>query len=144
MSHPPHRIAQPEGWPRPRGYSNGMSGRGEILAVAGQIAWDARAEIVSDDFVAQFAQALQNVVAVIEAAGGRPEHLISLTIYVTDRQAYLDDLPAIGERFRALLGRHYPAMALVEVKALVEARAKVEIQGLAVLPDPVSPPATLD
>jgi enamine deaminase RidA (YjgF/YER057c/UK114 family) len=131
----PHRIVNPGGWPRPRGYSNGMSGRGEILAIAGQIAWDEQGEIVSDDFVLQFRRALANVVTVIESAGGLPIHLISLTIYVLDRQEYLDNLKPLGQIFRDLLGRHYPAMALVEVKGLVEARAKIEIQGLAVLPE---------
>ncbi|MEZ4448216.1 MAG: RidA family protein [Nannocystaceae bacterium] len=131
----PHRIAHPDGWPRPRGYSNGMSGRGEILAIAGQIAWNDHEEIVSDDFAAQFEQALANVVTVIRSAGGLPCHLISLTIYVTDRQEYLDNLKPLGKIFRDHLERHFPAMALVEVKGLVEARAKVEIQGLAVLPE---------
>jgi enamine deaminase RidA (YjgF/YER057c/UK114 family) len=125
---------QPQGWLAPRGYSNGMRARGELLAVAGQIAWDAHGAIVSDDFAAQLRQALANVVEVVRAAGGGPEHLVSLTIYVVDRKEYLGSLAAAGEAYRAVMGRHYPAMALVEVAGLLEPRAKVEIQGLAVLP----------
>lgn len=131
----PHRIAQPEGWRRPRGYSNGMAGRGEFLAIAGQIGWDGDENFVSDEFAAQFRQALSNVVAVVEAAGGRPEHLISLTIYVVDKQEYIAAIQEVGAAYRELIGKHFPAMALVEVADLLEDRAKVEIQALAVLPD---------
>jgi len=133
MSESPRTIVPP-GWPRPRGYSNGVAARGELLAVAGMIGWDEREQLVSDSFVAQFRQALANVCDVVRAAGGRPEHLVSLTIYVTDKREYIAALTEVGQAYRALLGRHYPAMALVEVKALLEDRAKVEIQGLAVLP----------
>jgi enamine deaminase RidA (YjgF/YER057c/UK114 family) len=129
------RAILPEGWPRPRGYSNGMAARGELLAIAGQIGWDERERLVSDEFAPQFRQALGNVLAVVAAAGGRPEDVISLTVYVTDRREYIADLGAVGAAYRALMGRHFPAMALVEVAALLEPRAKVEIQGLAVLPD---------
>jgi enamine deaminase RidA (YjgF/YER057c/UK114 family) len=125
---------QPDGWIPPRGYSNGMRARGEVVAVAGQIAWNARGEIVSPDFAAQFAQALQNVVDVVQAAGGGPEHLVSLTIYVVDRQEYLNALAAVGAAYRHVMGRHYPAMALVMVAGLLEPAARVEIQGLAVIP----------
>lgn len=125
---------QPEGWLKPRGYSNGMRARGEFVAVAGQIAWNARGELVSDEFAAQFEQALANVVDVVRAAGGGPEHLISLTIYVTDRSEYLMALPAVGDGYRRVVGRHYPAMALVQVAGLLEPAAKVEIQGIAVIP----------
>jgi enamine deaminase RidA (YjgF/YER057c/UK114 family) len=111
-----------------------MAARGELLAIAGMIAWDAREQLVSDEFAAQFRQALANVVAVVAAAGGRPEHVISLTVYVTDKREYIAELAAVGAAYRELMGRHYPAMALVEVAALLEPRAKVEIQGLAVLP----------
>jgi len=129
-----HRIAQPLGWPRPRGYSNGMAGSGEILAIAGQIGWDTQEVIVSDDFAAQFRQALANVVAVVEAAGGSPEHLVSLTVYVTDKREYIAALPEVGKAYRELVGKHFPTMALLGVSELLEDRAKVEIQGLAVLP----------
>ncbi|MCA9657329.1 MAG: RidA family protein [Myxococcales bacterium] len=131
----PHRIAQPEGWRRPRGYSNGMAARGEFLAIAGQIGWDGDENFVSDEFAAQFRQALSNVVAVVAAAGGRPEHLISLTLYVVDKQEYIAAIQEVGAAYRELIGKHFPAMALVEVSDLLEDRAKVEIQALAVLPD---------
>lgn len=127
-------VVQPEGWLRPRGYSNGMRARGELLAIAGQIGWNARAELVEGGFAAQFEQALRNVVEVVRAAGGGPEHLVSLTIYVTDRSEYLAALGECGEAYRQVVGRHYPAMALVMVAGLLEPRAKVEIQALAVLP----------
>jgi enamine deaminase RidA (YjgF/YER057c/UK114 family) len=105
------------------------------LFVAGQVAWDAEQQIVArSDFAAQFEQALRNVLAVVEAAGGKPEHLVQMTIFVTDRQQYATSSKAIGASWRALLGKHYPAMALVEVAALLEDRALVEIQAVAALP----------
>jgi enamine deaminase RidA (YjgF/YER057c/UK114 family) len=124
----------PDGWPRPRGYANGMVAEGRFLAIAGLIGWDASETIVSDDFAAQFEQTLANVVAVVEAAGGRAEHLVSITVYVTDKREYIAALREVGAAWRETVGRHYPAMALVQVAALLEPRAKVEIQGLAVLP----------
>jgi enamine deaminase RidA (YjgF/YER057c/UK114 family) len=127
------RTILPEGWPRPKGYSNGMAARGELLAVAGQIAWNEKEEIVSPEFAAQFRQALGNVVSVVEAAGGTPGNLISLTIYVTDKQAYVDAIGEVGAAYRELIGKHFPAMALVEVAGLLEPGAQVEIQALAVL-----------
>jgi enamine deaminase RidA (YjgF/YER057c/UK114 family) len=129
----------PEGWPRPRGYANGMVAEGRLLAIAGLIGWDASERIVSDDFVGQYRQALTNVVAVIEAAGGRAEHLVSVTVYVTDKHEYIAALREVGVAWREVVGRHYPAMALVQVAALLEPRAKVEIQGLAVLPRESTP-----
>jgi enamine deaminase RidA (YjgF/YER057c/UK114 family) len=130
-----HRTILPPGWPRPRGYSNGVLARGRLLAIAGEIAWDEQERIVSDDFAAQFHRALANVVAVVTAAGGSPEHLVQLTVYVTDKREYLASLQEVGAAWRALVGPHYPAMALVQVSALLEDRAKVEIAALAVLPD---------
>ncbi len=127
------RTIQPAGWAQPRGYANGMAARGELLAVAGQIAWDEQCKIVSDDFAAQFRQALANVLTVVRTAGGTPTDVISLTVYVIDRQRYLASASELGRVWRELLGRHYPAMALVEVSALVEPRAQIEIQALAVL-----------
>jgi enamine deaminase RidA (YjgF/YER057c/UK114 family) len=124
---------QPAGWVKPRGYSNGMRARGELVAVAGQIAWDAQARLVPGDFAAQFAQALANVVEVVKTAGGTAEDLVSLTIYVTDRAEYLAAAAAVGAAYRAVMGRHYPAMALVQVAGLLEVNAKVEIQALAVI-----------
>lgn len=128
------RTIQPADWAAPRGYVNGMAKRGELLAIAGQIAWDAQQRIVSDELDAQFGQCLANVVAVVEAAGGHASDVISLTVFVTDKQRYLAATKALSSIWRTHFGRHYPAMALVEVSALVEDRALVEIQGLAVLP----------
>lgn len=127
------RAILPGGWRRPRGYSNGVAGRGELLAIAGMIGWDAEERLVSSEFVPQFRQALSNVVAVVRAAGGGPEDVVSLTVYVTDKREYLAELAAVGAAYREVMGRHFPAMALVQVAALLEDRAKVEIQGLAVL-----------
>lgn len=120
---------------RPVGYSNGMSARGRLLAIAGQVGWNADSEMVSAEFLPQFTQALQNVCTVVRAAGGTPEDIITLTIFVTDKQAYLDCVKPLGGAYRELMGRHYPAMTLVEVKGLIEPGGMVEIQGLAVLPD---------
>lgn len=125
---------QPESWARPRGYSNGMMASGRILAVAGQVAWDEKGRIVSDTFAWQFEQALANVATVVRAAGGEPAHVISLTIYVTDKTEYVAALGGVGEAYRKVMGKHFPAMALVEVAGLLEPGAKVEIQALAVLP----------
>ena len=124
----------PDGWPRPKGYANGMVAQGRILAIAGLIGWDETETIHSDDFLAQFRQALANVVAVIEAADGRPEHLVSLTIYVTDKHEYVAALEDVGAAWREAFGKHYCAMALVQVADLLHPRAKVELQGIAVLP----------
>ena len=120
----------------PRGYSNGMlaPAGGRLLFVAGQIAWDGEQRIVSDGFAEQFGQALSNVLEVVRTAGGRAEHVASLTLFVTDKKAYLDELSAVGSRYRDLMGKHFPAMALVEVSALLEPRARVEIQAQAVIP----------
>lgn len=128
----------PDDWPRPRGYANGMTARGQLLAIAGMIGWDTSEVIVSDDFVPQFRQALTNVVDVVKAAGATHEAIISLTIYVTDKHAYLGNIKDVGAVYRDLMPKHYPAMALVQVSALVEDRAQVEIQGLAVLPEDAS------
>jgi enamine deaminase RidA (YjgF/YER057c/UK114 family) len=132
------RSILPDGWQRPRGYANGMaapiSSMGELLAIAGQIGWNAREEFESLEFAPQFRQALDNVVAVVEAAGGAVTDIISLTIYVTDKREYIDHIAEVGAAYRELLGKHFPAMALVGVNELLEDRAKVEIQGLAVIP----------
>ncbi len=136
MSEAPRaRTITPPGWARPRGYSNGMAARGELLAVAGMIGWDAQERLVSDEFVPQFRQALANVRDVVLAAGGQPGDILSLTIYVTDKREYIAALSEVGAAYRELLGRHYPAMALVQVAALLEDRARVEIQALAALPE---------
>lgn len=129
------RIVQPPGWPRPRGYSNGMAARGEVLAIAGQIGWDETETLVSAEFLPQFDRALRNVVAVLEAAGGEPHHLISLTLYVTDKREYIAAGTELGRTYRAVLGKHFPPMALLQVADLLEDGARVEIQGLAVIPE---------
>ena len=131
------KILQPPGWPRPRGYSNGIAAHGSVVFIGGQIGWNGEGRFESDDFAAQARQALANVVAVLAEAGGRPEHIARMTWYVTDRHEYVAAYKAIGEAYREVMGRHYPAMTTVEVSALVEDRAKVEIEATAVIPDVV-------
>ena len=126
-------IINPPDLPRPRGYAHGFVAEGRVLFVAGQIGWTAGGELVGAGFVDQFDQAPANVLTVVRAAGGEPESLARLTIYVTDRAQYLADQREIGERYRARMGRHYPAMTLVEVRALLEAGAVVEIEATAVI-----------
>ncbi len=125
---------QPAGWPRPKGYSNGMMGTGRVLFVAGQVGWDATETIVSDRLSAQFTQALDNVLAVVAAAGGRPEHVARMTVFVSSKDEYAAQRAEIGAAWKARLGRHFPAMSLVQVAALLEEGAKVEIEATAVLP----------
>jgi enamine deaminase RidA (YjgF/YER057c/UK114 family) len=126
-------VLQPEGWPRPKGYANGIAARGRVIAVAGQVGWDPRAErMVSDEFAAQAGQALRNVAAILAAGGAQPAHVVRLTWYVTDREAYLRAQEAVGREYRAVFGAHYPAMTLVVVAALLEPGAKVEIEATAV------------
>lgn len=122
------------GWPTPKGYANGMVGAGRTLCVAGQIGWDAHGVFHTDDLIAQFDQALANVLAVVEAAGGAVTDIASMTVYVTDIDGYRTRTRELGPVWRARLGKHFPAMALVAVAALVEPRAKVEIQATAFLP----------
>lgn len=128
------RIVQPDGWRRPRGYSNGVAAAGEQIFIAGQIGWNEREEFVSDDFAEQTAQALSNLIAVLRAAGAGPEHLVRMTWYVTDKREYLAASARIGDAYREIIGKHYPAMTLVQVAALLEDRAKVEIEATAVVP----------
>jgi len=128
-----HTILQPAGWTRPRGYANGIAAEGRQVFVSGQIGWDAEQHIVSDDFAAQARQALANIVAVLAEAGGKPEHLVRLTWYVTSRDEYKAALARIGASYRELIGRHYPAMSVVVVAALLEPRARVEIEATAVV-----------
>ncbi|HVJ26418.1 MAG TPA: RidA family protein [Vicinamibacterales bacterium] len=117
----------------PRGYSHGVLASGRLLFIAGQIGWNAAGQLVSDDFVEQFDQALANVIAVVREAGGTPESIARLTIYVTDKAEYRIAQASIGARYRVRMGKHYPAMTLVEVRALLEDAAKVEIEATAVL-----------
>lgn len=131
----PFKFINPASLGRPRGYANGVlapSG-GALLFIAGQIAWDAEQRIVSADFVEQFERALANVIAVVAEAGGTPDMIARLVIYVTDKHEYRARQKEIGERWRALLGLHFPAMALVEVKSLLENDAQVEIEGIAII-----------
>ena len=129
------KTINPKSLGRPRGYSNGQltAPDARLLFIAGQIAWDENQKIVGDDFVEQFDRALRNVLAVVLEAGGAPGGVARLVVYVTDKREYLARTAEIGERWRALMGRHYPTMALVEVKGLLEDGAKVEIEGTAVL-----------
>jgi enamine deaminase RidA (YjgF/YER057c/UK114 family) len=130
------KTLNPKNWAKPKGYANGIAARGTLVFVAGQIGWNAaKGEVESDDFVAQTRQALANVVAVLKEAGARPEHIARMTWYVTDKQEYTRHLAEIGTVYREVIGKHYPAMALVQVMALVEDRAKVEIEATAVVPD---------
>ncbi len=123
----------PETWPRPKGYNNGVLREGRTLAVAGQIGWNERNEFVSDEFLEQAVQALRNVVAVVRAAGGVPSDIIRLTWYVVDKHEYLAAARALGGAYKEILESHYPAMSLVQVSALLEDRARVEIEATAVL-----------
>jgi len=131
-----HKIIHPSDFPKPRGYNNGIvCAPGRILYIAGQVAFDKEARIVSADFATQFLAALDNVVAVVRAAGGGTEHLVKLLAFVTDMDKYRAAQKAIGEGWRARMGSYYPAMSLVKVSGLIEAGALVEIEGTAVLPD---------
>ena len=128
------KFINPESLGAPRGYSNGVLTKGgALLFIAGQIAWDEQQQIVSADFVEQFDRALLNVIEVVRSAGGTPEQIARLTIYVTDKSEYHRRTREVGECWRARMGRHYPAMALVEVKSLLEDEAKVEIEGIAII-----------
>ncbi|MCY3606603.1 MAG: RidA family protein [Gammaproteobacteria bacterium] len=129
-----NEILQPPGWPRPKGYANGVSARGRLVFTAGQIGWDTQGDF-PDTLAGQVELALANVVAVLAEAGAGPEHLVRLTWFIIDRRAYLDAQSEIGAAYRKVLGRHYPAMSLVEVSALVESKALVEIEATAVIPD---------
>ena len=123
----------PSSLARPRGYSHGMKGSGEVLFVAGQIGWDGEGRMVSADFVAQFAQALDNVLAVVAAAGGTAASVARLVLYVTDKREYRSRQREVGEAWRRRMGKHFPAMALVEVRGLLEDDAKVELEAVALL-----------
>ena len=128
------RALHPAGWAPSKGFSNGIAAEGRQVFVAGQIGWNAQQEIVSDDFVAQVDQALRNIVEILAEAGARPEHLVRLTWYVTDKREYLARAREVGQAYQNVIGRHFPAMTLVQVVALVEPRAKVEIEATAVVP----------
>ncbi len=129
------RILQPNDWPRPRGYANGVSARGRQIFVAGQIGWNERGVLVGNDLVSQARKALENIVAILAEDGARPEHLVRLTWFVVDRHEYLRDAKALGEAYREVIGSHFPAMSAVQVAALMEPGAVVEIEATAVVPE---------
>jgi enamine deaminase RidA (YjgF/YER057c/UK114 family) len=135
MSTPRIAVVQPPGYPPPRGYANGVVARGRALHVAGQVGWEPDGRFASDDMAAQFARALDHVLAVVRAAGGAPGDVVSMTVYVTDLDAYRAARRAIGAAWRERFGAHYPAMALVGVAGLLEPAARVEIQATAALPE---------
>uniref|UniRef100_E6PDH1 Endoribonuclease L-PSP n=1 Tax=mine drainage metagenome TaxID=410659 RepID=E6PDH1_9ZZZZ len=125
---------EPAGWAPPSGYANGMLASGRFLAIAGQVGWDARQQLVSNDFLAQAEQAMRNISEVLRTAGGAPEHLVRMTWYVLDAAEYRANAKALGAAYRELFGSHYPAMTLIVVAGLLEAGARVEIEATAVLP----------
>jgi enamine deaminase RidA (YjgF/YER057c/UK114 family) len=129
-------VLHPKHWVRAKGFANGVAAEGRLVLVAGQVGWNARQEFESDNFVAQVEQALANIVAVLAEAGAGPEHLVRLTWYVTDKDEYLSCLSELGNAYRRVIGRHFPAMTLVQVMGLVEDGAKVEIEATAVVPRP--------
>lgn len=129
------KLLQPDGWAAPRGYANGVMARGALIFVGGQIGWNAQQQFESDDFIAQTRQALQNILAVLQAGGAGPEHMVRMTWYVVDRVEYVARLKELGAVYREVMGKNFPAMTCVEVSALVEERARIEIEVTAVLPD---------
>ena len=130
-----HQTLLPEGWPRPKGYANGVSARGRMVFTGGIIGWDENEHFAADDLAGQLRQVLRNTLAVLAAGEAGPEHIVRMTWYVTSRADYLESLPEIGAAWRELMGKCFPAMAVVEVSALVEAKAKLEIETTAVVPD---------
>ena len=129
------QILQPPGWATPLGYANGIVASGRQVFIAGQVGWNAQQQFESDDFVSQTEQTLKNIVAILAEAGGTPEHIVRLTWYVTNKQEYLDNLKEVGKCYRQVMGRHFPAMSLVQIAGLVEDGAKLEIEATAVIPE---------
>jgi enamine deaminase RidA (YjgF/YER057c/UK114 family) len=129
------KTLQPAEWARPKGYANGMAARGQMIFISGQVGWDAQGQFNSDNLTGQVTQALRNIARVLEEAHAEPRHLVRLTWYVLSRDAYLREVREIGAAYREVLGKHFPAMSVVEVRALVEQRALVEIEATAVIPD---------
>lgn len=134
MTESPHEFLNPKGWKAAKGYANGMVAEGKMVFLGGHIGWNGQQEFESDDFVDQVEQTLKNIRDVLADAGGKPEHLVRLTWYITDRDDYMNNLKEMGAAYRSVLGRHFPAMAMVQVVALMEDRARVEIEATAVLP----------
>jgi enamine deaminase RidA (YjgF/YER057c/UK114 family) len=129
------QILQPPGWARAKGFSNGIVASGQLVFIAGQIGWTGEGRWEARDFAGQFRQTLENILAVLAQAGGKPEHIVRLTWYVLDKQEYLGSLKAVGEVYRELMGRHFPTMAVVQVAGLVEPEARLEIEATAVVPE---------
>ena len=130
------KILQPPGWPRPKGYSNGIAVKGgTAVFVAGQVAFNSQGEIEQESFAAQFRQTLLNTIAVLAEAGAKPEHIVRMTWYILDKKEYLGAIREVGAAYRELLGRHYPAMAVVQVSGLIEDQARLEIETTAVIPE---------
>ena len=129
------KALQPPGWPRPKGYSNGISASGRLVVTAGVVGWDEREQFVSDTLAGQFAQVLRNILAILAEDGAGPEHIVRMTAYVTDIHAYRASLADIGAAWKQIIGRNFPAMALVAVTSLVEPQALVEIEATAVVPE---------
>ena len=128
------QILQPPGWARAKGFSNGIAASGKLVFIAGQVGWTGEGEWKARDFAGQFRQALANILEVLAQANGKPEHIVRLTWYVLDKREYLSSLKAVGQAYRALMGRHYPTMAVVQVSGLVEDEARLEIEATAVVP----------
>jgi enamine deaminase RidA (YjgF/YER057c/UK114 family) len=129
------QVLQPPGWARPKGFSNGIAAAGKLVFIAGQVGWTGQGEWRERSFAGQFRQALQNILAVLGEAKGRPEHIVRLTWYVLDKHEYLSSLKEVGAAYRELMGRHYPTMAVVQVSGLVEDQARLEIEAMAVVPE---------
>ncbi len=129
------RTLQPPSWAKPKGYANGIAAKGQLVFVAGMIGWNKDGQFETQDFIGQAHRALENIVAVLREAGGGPEHIVRLTWFVTDKHEYLASLEHLGPAYREVMGRHYPAMSVVEVSALIEDAAKVEIEATAVIPE---------
>jgi len=129
------RILQPPAWERPKGYSNGIAAKGSMVFVSGMVGWNAEGKFEAADFAAQARQALQNIVEVLRQAGAKPEHIARMTWYVVDKGEYLSAARELGAIYREIIGKHYPAMTVVEVSGLLEDQARVEIEVIAILPD---------
>jgi len=134
MSAAPFETLQPASWPRPRGYSNGVAAEGRQVFIAGQIGWDATGKLVGTSMADQLRQALTNILTILAEAGGLPEHVVRLTWFITSRDEYNSNLKAIGEAYRSVMGKNFPPMSVVQVVALMEYAAKVEIEATAVIP----------
>jgi enamine deaminase RidA (YjgF/YER057c/UK114 family) len=129
------QILQPPGWAQPKGFSNGIAAKGRLVFIAGQVGWTGQGQWREKSFAGQFRQAIANILEVLRLAGGRPEHIVRLTWYVLDKKEYLDSVKQVGAAYRELMGRHYPTMAVVQVSALVEDQARLEIEATAVIPE---------